>query len=168
LLSGALQGRLESGELRNAILDGALRYYVRQSERRLFFATLEGSVGRELDLDTQILLGGDNGLRGYPLRYQGGEARAMLTVEQRYFTNWYPFRLVRVGAAAFFDIGRTWGESPVSTPSLGLLKDVGIGLRLGNSRSGLGNIIHIDLAFPLDGDSTIDDMQFLVETKERF
>jgi len=168
LLSGALQGRLESGELRNAILDGALRYYVRQSERRLFFATLEGSVGRELDLDTQILLGGDNGLRGYPLRYQGGEARALLTVEQRYFTNWYPFRLVRVGAAAFFDIGRTWGESPVSTPSLGLLKDVGIGLRLGNSRSGLGNIIHIDLAFPLDGDSSIDDVQILVETKERF
>jgi len=168
LLSGALQGRLESGELRNAILDGALRYYVRQSERRLFFATLEGSVGRELDLDTQILLGGDNGLRGYPLRYQGGEARALLTVEQRYFTNWYPFRLVRVDAAAFFDIGRTWGESPVSTPSLGLLKDVGIGLRLGNSRSGLGNIIHIDLAFPLDGDSSIDDVQILVETKERF
>ena len=168
LLSGALQGRLESGELRNAILDGALRYYVRQSERRLFFATLEGSVGRELDLDTQILLGGDNGLRGYPLRYQGGEARALLTVEQRYFTNWYPFRLVRVGAAAFFDIGRTWGESPVSTPSLGLLKDVGIGLRLGNSRSGLGNIIHVDLAFPLDGDSSIDDVQILVETKERF
>lgn len=168
LLSTALEGRVESGELRNAILDGALRYYVRQSERRLFFTTLEGSVGRALDLDTQILLGGDNGLRGYPLRYQGGEARALLTVEQRYFTNWYPFRLVRVGAAAFFDIGRTWGESPVSTPSLGLLKDVGIGLRLGNSRSGLGNIIHIDLAFPLDGDSSIDDVQILVETKERF
>jgi len=168
VLSSALQGRLESGELRNAILEAAARYYVRQSERRLFFTTLEASVGRELDLDTQILLGGDNGLRGYPLRYQGGEARALLTLEQRYFTNWYPFRLVRVGAAAFFDIGRTWGESAVSTPSLGVLKDVGIGLRLGNSRSGLGNIIHIDLAFPLDGDASIDDVQFLVETKERF
>ena len=168
LLSGALEGRVESGELRNAILDSALRYYVRQSEKRLFFTTLEASVGRALDLETQILLGGDNGLRGYPLRYQGGEARALLTVEQRYFTDWYPFRLVRVGAAAFFDIGRTWGESPVSTPSLGLLKDIGIGLRLGNSRSGLGNIIHIDLAFPLDGDSSIDDVQILVETKERF
>jgi hypothetical protein len=91
-----------------------------------------------------------------------------LTVEQRYFTNWYPFRLFRVGGAAFFDIGRTWGESPVSTPSQGLLKDVGIGLRFGNSRSGLGNIIHVDLAFPLDGDSSIEDVQILLETKERF
>jgi acetyl esterase/lipase/outer membrane translocation and assembly module TamA len=168
LLNSAVTGRVESGELRDTVLDGSARYYVRQSERRLFFTTLEASVGRQLDVDTQILLGGDNGLRGYPLRYQGGEARALLTVEQRYFTNWYPFRLFRVGAAAFFDIGRTWGESAVSTPSLGLLKDVGIGLRLGNSRSGLGNIIHIDLAFPLDGDSTIDDVQILVETKERF
>ena len=168
LLSSALKGRLESGELRNTVLDGAARYYVRQSERRLFFTTLEASVGRALDLDTQILLGGDNGLRGYPLRYQGGEARALLTVEQRYFTNWYPFRLFRVGGAAFFDIGRTWGESPVSTPSQGLLKDVGIGLRFGNSRSGLGNIIHVDLAFPLDGDSSIEDVQILLETKERF
>jgi hemolysin activation/secretion protein len=154
--------------LRNAVLDGAARYYVKQSGRRLFFTTLEASVGRALDLDTQILLGGDNGLRGYPLRYQGGEARALLTVEQRYFTNWYPFRLVRVGAAAFFDIGRAWGETPVNTPSLGLLKDVGVGLRFGNSRSGLGNIIHVDLAFPLDGDSSIDDVQLLIETKERF
>lgn len=168
LLSSSLDGRVESGELRNTVLDGSARYYVRQSERRLFFTTLEASVGRELDLDTQILLGGDNGLRGYPLRYQGGEARALLTVEQRYFTDWYPFRLFRVGGAAFFDIGRTWGESPVSTRSQGLLKDIGIGLRFGNSRSGLGNIIHVDLAFPLDGDSSIEDVQILLETKERF
>jgi hypothetical protein len=168
LLSSAVSGRVEGGELRNTVIDGAVRYYSKQSERRLFFTKLEASVGRALDLDTQVLLGGDNGLRGYPLRYQGGEARALLTVEQRYFTDWYPFRLFRVGAAAFVDIGRTWGESPVSTPSRGLLKDVGIGLRFGNSRSGLGNIIHVDLAFPLDGDASIDDVQILVETKERF
>lgn len=168
LLSSAVKGRVEGGELRNTVLDGAMRYYVKQSKRRLFFATLEASVGRALDLDTQILLGGDNGLRGYPLRYQGGEARALLSVEQRYFTDWYPFRLFHVGGAAFIDAGRTWGESPVSTPSRGLLKDVGFGLRFGSSRSGLGNIIHVDLAFPLDGDSSIDDVQLLIETKERF
>ena len=45
----------------------------------------------------QLLLGGDNGLRGYPLRYEAGTSRALLTVEQRVFTDWYPFRLVRVG-----------------------------------------------------------------------
>ena len=49
-----------------------------------------------------------------------------------------------------------------------MLKDVGIGLRIGNSRSGLGNIIHVDLAFPLDGDSSIKNVQFLIQTKESF
>ena len=168
LLNGSCAARLEDGQLRNALLDAGARYYLRQSDRRLFFAGVEAAVGRALDLDEQILLGGDNGLRGYPLRYQGGDARALLTLEQRYFTNWYPFRLFRVGGAAFFDAGRTWGRGEVNTPSQGVLKDIGIGLRLGSTRSGLGNIIHIDLAFPLDGDSSIDDMQFLVETKARF
>jgi outer membrane protein assembly factor BamA len=168
LYAGALHGRYEDGEADNTVLDAAIRYYVQQSRNWLFFTTLQGTAGHNLDLDNQILLGGDNGLRGYPLRYQGGEARALLTVEQRYFTDWYPFRLFRVGAAAFIDMGRTWGEAPLNTPSLGLLKDVGIGLRLGSSRSGLGNIIHIDLAFPLDGDPSISKVQLLVETKERF
>lgn len=169
LLSGlGLGGRLESGTFRNTLVGGALRYYNKQSSHFLFFTTLEATYGRNLDLDNQLLLGGDNGLRGYPLRYQGGDTRALLTVEQRYFSDWYPFRLFRIGAAAFIDIGRTWGEAPVNTPSLGLLKDVGVGLRIGNSRSGLGNVIHVDVAFPLDGDPSIKNVQFLVETKQRF
>ena len=52
--------------------------------------------------------------------------------------------------------------------SQGLLKDVGFGLRLGNSRSALGNVLHLDVAFPLDGDSSIDSVQFLVETQRSF
>ena len=168
LFSSSVSGRVEDGDLRNAVLNGAVRYYLQQSQRRLFFATVDASVGHNLDLDNQILLGGDNGLRGYPLRYQAGDSRALLTIEQRYFTDWYPFRLFRIGGAAFFDIGRTWGDSPIGAPSLGLLKDVGVGLRIGNSRSGLGNVIHVDVAFPLDGDSSISKVQFLVETKQRF
>jgi len=169
LLSGVgVGGRVESGVFRNTLVGGALRYYDKQSDHFLFFTTLEGTYGRHLDLDNQVLLGGDNGLRGYPLRYQGGDRRMLLTVEQRFFSDWYPFRLFRIGAAAFVDIGRTWGEAPLNTPSLGVLKDVGVGLRIGNSRSGLGNIIHVDVAFPLDGDPSIKSVQFLVETKQRF
>jgi hemolysin activation/secretion protein len=129
---------------------------------------VEATYGRNLDLDNQLLLGGDNGLRGYPLRYQGGDRRLLLTVEERFFSDWYPFRLFHVGAAAFFDAGRAWGEAPLSSPSLGLLRDVGLGLRFGNSRSGLGNVIHVDVAFPLDGDPSIEAVQLLVQTKVRF
>jgi len=94
LLAGTLTGRLENGEPRDALLAGSVRYYVEQNEHWLFFTTLEGTKGWRLDLENQILLGGDNGLRGYPLRYQDGTARALWTLEQRYFTDWYPFPAV--------------------------------------------------------------------------
>ncbi len=168
LLAGTLTGRLENGEPRNALLAGSVRYYVEQNKNWLFFTTLQGTKGWRLDLENQILLGGDNGLRGYPLRYQDGTAQALWTLEQRYFTDWYPFRLFRVGAAVFFDSGRTWGSAPLAAPSLGLLKDAGFGLRFGNARSGLGNVVHVDLAFPFNGDNSIQRAQFLVQTEQHF
>jgi hemolysin activation/secretion protein len=152
----------------NGVLDSAVRYYAKQSSNWLFFSTLAGTVGKRLDLEDQILLGGDNGLRGYPLRYQDGTSRALLTLEERYFTNWYPFRLFRVGAAVFYDMGRTWGQPPLAAQDLGLLKDAGFGLRFGNARTGLGNIIHVDVAFPFDGDPSIKRVQFLVQTEQEF
>jgi len=168
LVSSVFTGRVEKGSLTNGVLDSAVRYYAKQSSNWLFFSTLTGTVGRRLDLEDQILLGGDNGLRGYPLRYQDGNSRALFTLEERYFTNWYPFRLFRVGAAVFYDMGRTWGRPPLATQSLGLLKDAGFGLRFGNARTGLGNIIHVDLAFPVDGDPSIKRVQFLVQTEQEF
>jgi len=161
-------GRVEDGELHGAKLGASARYYFRQSPRRLLFLGLSGELGKNLDTDQQVLLGGDTGLRGYPLRYQSGEGRWLFTAEQRFFTNWYPFQLFNVGAAVFYDMGATTGRDPLGTPSQGLLRDVGFGLRLGNSRSALGNVLHIDVAFPLDGDSSIDSVQFLVETRKSF
>lgn len=161
-------GRIEGDELVNGILAAEARYYRVTSSRSKFYAAISGAVTEQLDTDLQLLLGGDNGLRGYPLRYQAGTARALFTVEQRYYTRWYPFRLFHVGAAAFFDMGRTWGTDVTGLESAGLLRDVGIGLRLGSSRSSFGNVLHIDLAFPLDGDDDIDSVQLLVQTKGSF
>jgi len=168
VFAGTLDGRVVNGTLQNTVATGSFHYYFKQSQKLLFYGELDAAVGRNLDLDNQILLGGDSGLRGYPLRYQDGSSRALLTLEERYFTDWYPFRLLRVGGAAFMDVGRTWGTVPLAQPSLGILRDVGFGLRLGNSRSGLGNIIHVDLAFPLNGDPSIHRVQFLVQTKATF
>lgn len=41
-------------------------------------------------------------------------------------------------------------------------------LRLGNKRSALGNVLHLDVAFPLDGGRSISQVQFLVQTKRSF
>lgn len=168
LLDMSAHGRIERGAFSDSLISAESRYYFRQSPRRLFFANLSAQWGRNLDSGRQILLGGDSGLRGYPLRYQAGTGRWLFTAEQRLFTNWYPFQLVNVGGAVFYDMGQTWGRDPFTSRSQRLLKDVGIGLRLGNSRSALGNVLHIDVAFPLDGDSAIKRVQFVVETKRRF
>jgi len=168
LLFWDFSGRVTDGALYNGVMDASVRYYNKESKNWLFFTALSGTKGWRLDLDNQITLGGDSGLRGYPLRYQDGTGRALFTIEQRYFTDWYVFRLFRVGGAVFFDAGRTWGRAPLASPSLGLLTDAGFGLRIGNARSGLGNVIHVDLAFPFNGDPTIKRVQFLVQTEHSF
>lgn len=167
-VSAGWNGRFESDGLRDSLLSGGARYFWRASERVVLFAGVAADFGQALDADREVMLGGDSGLRGYPLRYQTGSARALATIEARYFSDWYPFRLARVGAAVFADVGRTWGPSALDVPELGTLRDVGIGLRFGNTRSALGNVLHVDLAFPLDGDPSVKSLQFLLKTHKSF
>jgi hemolysin activation/secretion protein len=167
-LTSDFSSRIEEGHPRNLIADAAAKYYWRWHQDWLLYAALSGTTTHMLDPDMQLLLGGDNGLRGYPLRFESGTSRALFTVEQRFFTDWYPFRLVRVGGALFADVGRTWGTGVIGNSDPGLLKDVGFGLRLGNRRSGLGNVLHIDFAFPLSNVAGIQKFQFLVQTMQSF
>ena len=166
--SFGFHGRIEDGDIANGLIELNSRYYLRQSPRRVLFASLSGSLASNLDPEQQLLLGGDNGLRGYPLRYQAGTAAALVTLEQRFYTHWQPLKLFNVGAAMFLDAGRTWGHDDFAAPPAGWLTDIGLGLRLGSIRSGLGNVLHIDLAFPLDGGSDIDSVQLVIETKRSF
>src|SRR3984957_973252 len=167
-LTSDFSSRVEDGRARNLIADAGAKYYWRWRPDWLLYAGLSGTVTDSLDPDMQLLLGGDNGLRGYPLRYESGTSRALFTVEQRFYTDWFPFRLVRVGGAIFADVGRTWGSGVVGNSDLGLLRDVGFGLRLGNTRSGLGNVLHVDFAFPLSDIAGIQRFQFLVQTMKSF
>ena len=168
LLNSLASGRIESGHTVNSLLRVKARYYKQQSEKRTFFVTVEATFGHDLDLDNPVELGGDTGLRGYPLRYQSGDSKILFTVEQRYFWDWYPFRLARIGGAIFADTGRTWGDDPLGGESLGWLSDVGFGLRIAPTRTGTRSIIHVDVAFPLNGDDSIDSVQLLIESKRSF
>ena len=168
VMGSSFAGRLESGNLANALLSADTRYYLRFNEKNVFTVAANGQRAFDLDLDRQLLLGGDSGLRGYPLRYQTGDYRALFSVEERYYTDWFPFRLFRVGGAVFGDAGRTWGDAPLAAPPLGWLYDVGFGLRLGNARSGLGNVIYADLAFPLGAPGDINSVQFLLGARLSF
>ena len=168
LYAGAsLSGRTEQGRSVDLRTGADLSWYWRTSRRTLTHMRVAGNAGHALDLDHYYLLGGDNGLRGYPLRYQIGDARAQFKIEERVYTDRSLWRLFNIGGAVFFDAGRTFGSNPVGVPQLGWLRDVGIGLRLGNDRSSLGNVIHIDIATPLNGEN-LSRLQFLVDTQATF
>ncbi|MEI2419663.1 hypothetical protein V6O07_05270, partial [Arthrospira platensis SPKY2] len=64
--------------------------------------------------------------------------------------------------------GRVWGDNPYGGENLGWLRDLGFGLRLASTRSSSGRMFHLDLAFPLDGDSSIDNVQLLFEARRTF
>jgi outer membrane protein assembly factor BamA len=167
--------RLGDGGAENLVAGGRVRWYVRDFGNQLFYASLGADLAHRLDGEDQILLGGDSGLRGYPLRYQAGDRRFLLTLEQRFFSPREWFHLVHVGAAVFFDAGQAWFVNPRSTQSPELsaqekriLKDIGFGLRLGSSRSSRGAVLHLDVAFPLDANRSIERVQWLVTTSETF
>jgi hemolysin activation/secretion protein len=120
------------------------------------------------DLPDLLQLGGDNGLRGYPLRYQSGTRRALFTVEERFYTDLYVWQLFRIGGAAFFDVGHAWGGDNVNTANPGWLSNAGIGMRIVSARAAFSNVLHLDLAFPLNTTPDIKKVQFLVKTKTSF
>jgi hypothetical protein len=68
-----------------------------------------------------------------------------------------------VRGGSLVEATRPPGQQPAN-----VLKDVGLGLRLGNMRSALGNVVHIDVAFPLDADPSISKVQFIIQAERSF
>jgi outer membrane translocation and assembly module TamA len=141
LASGSLSSLYGSTVGDSRSIGGALRYFAPQTNPMLLY----------LALSTDHV-----------------HSRALFTAEERYYTDWYPLRLFRVGAVAFFDVGRAWGgQTP--NPVNGWLSDIGFGLRFLSARASFGNTLHVDLAFPLNrGDGSIRAVQLLVQTGRTF
>ncbi len=144
------------------------RYYHRQAHRWTFFTEGRVEFTDGLTDDRQVVLGGDTGLRGYDRNYQVGDRSFIVRLEERYYSDWHPFRLFRVGAAAFLDVGRAWYDDRDNGANGGVLADAGIGLRLNSSRAQKRRVIHIDLAFPLVTGDDVDSVQVLFRVRERF
>lgn len=162
------QDNRDGRQTTNRLIGAMSRYYFRQSDNASFFVAVSGDYGQRLDLDRELVLGGETGLRAYPFEYQRGNKRSLLTLEQRFFTAWQPLRLFQVGAAAFIDVGRVSGSTALADADLGTLKSVGFGLRLGSLRSARSNTLHIDIAYPIDARPEDRDIAFIVETRRSF
>ena len=168
LASAAISGEYAGEGARRQRLGTQARYFLPQSPQWLFYASATGDMLTKPDPSDELLLGGDNGLRGYPLRYQSGTRRVLITLEERRYTDLYVYRLFRIGAAAFFDLGRAWGGNNVNLANPGWLSNAGLGLRIFSDRAAFSHVLHIDLAYPLQTDANIKRMQFLVKTRTSF
>lgn len=166
--SAAISGELSDGQVIRQRLGVQARYYLPQGKRWLFYAGASGDALTKPAVGDTLLLGGDTGLRGYPLRYQSGERRALFTVEERVFSDLYVWRLFRVGGATFFDTGRAWGGVNTNTLNPGWLSNAGVGLRIVSARSAFSNVLHVDVAFPFNTTADMKKVQFLVKTKASF
>jgi len=93
-------------------------------------------------------LGGDNGLRGYPDRYFNGNRLALINTEYRIYS---PVEILTVGlgGALFFDAGYVWDKDE-SIKFDDLKSDLGLGLRLGLTKSSTARSIRFDLAKSLN------------------
>ena len=166
--------RWSRGDAENLVAGGRVRYYLRDLGSQVFYASLGADLAHRLDGEDQLLLGGDSGLRGYPLRYQAGDRRFLLTLEQRFYSDREIFHLVHLGAAAFFDAGQAWFVDTLTQRDRALrqdrkvLKDIGLGLRIASSRSSRGAVLHLDVALPLDRTRSIQSVQWLVSTGDTF
>jgi len=162
-------GQYDDGQGEHELFSAEARYYLPQSPRALFYFGAAAAYTPSDATEDQLALGGSNGLRGYPLRYQVGSKRMLFTVEERVYTDWYPFRLFRIGGAVYIDYGRSWGGPSEPAPSPGWLANIGFGLRVLSDRASYGKIYHIDLAFPINNkDPGIDNVQFLIKSRVNF
>jgi len=124
-------------------------------------------------LDNPVSIGGNTGLRGFPLQYQHGEHSVKFTSEIRYYPYINIFKLFDLAGAAFFDTGRTFGdiEAPGSNGNIenAWLYSVGIGARLYSPHSaGSQQVIHVDFAFPQSDNPDINNFEIRVEAKQSF
>ena len=168
LASAALSGQYTNGRVRKQRFGVVGKYYLSQGKRWLLYAAASGDMLTNPDVLDMLLLGGDNGLRGYPLRYQAGDQRVLVSLEERVYTDLYVWRLFRVGAAAFVDVGRAWGGPHVNTVNPGWLSNAGVGLRIASVRTSLKDVLHIDVAVPFNATPDIKKVQFLVKGKATF
>lgn len=119
-------------------------------------------------LDTPMVLGGESGLRGFPLQYQHGESSTRFTLEARYYPHINIYKLLELGGAAFIDVGRVFNQTEPAPNPAQWLSSIGIGARLYSSHSSEARVIHFDIIKPITSSLNVNSVEFRITTKHSF
>ncbi|MBY5921230.1 hypothetical protein [Ferrimonas balearica] len=163
-------GELEEREDGDVRIRGHWRneLFFRLTEPVRLYAKAEVSGAENEYVDNPVTLGGDTGLRGYPLQYQHGSWNWLTSIETRYYPDVTVFQLAELGGALFYDVGRSYGDSPYPGNPQGALQSVGIGMRFYLSHTGSRNVVHVDFARPITDDREVNRWEWRVDVKQHF
>ena len=121
--------------------------WVRQGRfARTFVASATGLAGLKTARDFQAVVGGLNGLRAYSVHAVSGTRLWRLNAEERWMVGENYWENLTVGAVVFTDAARAWG--PGSGSSQWFVAS-GVGLRLALPQWSLGQVLRVDLAWPV-------------------
>lgn len=111
---------------------------------------VEGGHASRLNGTTALVLGLDRGLRTLDFDGMAGDRLVRWNLEQGKVFPGEFFGLFRAGLAAFYGAGTAWWRDEDRGPA-DARHEVGVGLRIGPTRSANARIARFDLAWPLDG-----------------
>lgn len=146
---GVLNARLSSRwrrEPRELVRSAQGRWYVQWAGQHTIAMSLLAAEGTRVSRDYQLVVGGLNGLRAYPVQAIAGRELVRANVEHRWRPGWDVGGLARIGTAVFYDLAHGWG--PGADPT-NWFNAAGFGLRLVPPRAALGPIFRVDVAWPV-------------------
>ncbi len=141
-----------SNELRESVFNGR----VKMIRKNLLYQTLAAQMSTVFEFglegESQVILDGENGLRGYNPYAFSGEKMIILNIESRSIFRGGLFEKLEswlvVGSALFLDVGYVWNEDEflLSEPK----RSVGAGLRFSIPRLSGSRVFRCDFAYALD------------------
>ncbi|MBI4396367.1 MAG: BamA/TamA family outer membrane protein, partial [Elusimicrobia bacterium] len=126
-----------------------LNYYNHFLSRQTLALHFQGEQIINPQADTQLLLGGDKGLRGYQLNQFNGNKLLLFNAENRFFLVDDVLRLASLGTSVFFDAGYVWDRGR-EVRFRDIKADIGAGFRIYLARSSVGNVLRFDIAYALN------------------
>jgi outer membrane protein assembly factor BamA len=146
-------------KLSNTLYFVNANYYKHLPTEFPFTAVVHGESGyvQNMNLDNQLELGGDTGLRGFKSTAFTGNKTILMNLEGRAYYPHEILHLAYLGGACFVDAGQAQPEGSPFTEK-DMHASVGFGLRIALTRSTSGSVYRFDVAYaigPINQDKRI-------------
>ena len=156
----------EDDSFENVFISTNVEHHHYLSDFRRWFARFRYDRGIRLTAENTFTFLEGESIRGYPFEEQFGNNRLILNWELRRFYDTHIFNFIRVGHVIFFDLGKAWNTGEFTETET--LAGAGLGLRFSSSKAQVGNVVHVDLGFPLINRDNIDSVQLTAKSIARF